>query len=94
MRQHVLIPTVQKRCDKSFCESTFLPLSFSFARTIHTIQGMTVSSDQEGRPPNAINRIICGPDPRNFELTNPSTFYVALTGGTTLEDTTKLNSAI
>ncbi len=55
---------------------------------------MTVGLDQEGRPPNAIKRIICDPGPRNFELTNRSTFYVALTWGTILGDTTKLNSAI
>ena len=55
---------------------------------------MTVGPDQEGKPPNAIKRIICDLGPINFELTNPSTFYVALTQGTTLGDATELNSAI
>ncbi len=94
MQQHVPIPTIQTRCEKGCCGRTFIPLALSFARTIHTIQGMKVGPDQEGRPPNAIKRIICDPGPRSFELTNPSTFYVALTQGTTLGDTTKLNSAI
>ena len=38
--------------------------------------------------------MICDPGPRSFELISPSTFYVALTRGTTLGDATRLNSAI
>ncbi len=69
-------------------------MALFFARTIHTIQGLTVGPDQEGKPPNAIKRMICDPGPRSFELTNPSTFYVAMTRGTTLGDAARLISAI
>ena len=81
-------------CRKHCCFRTFVPLALSHARTIHSFQGETAGPDEPGKPPNNIKKIIIDPGDKSFELINPSLFYVAFSRGTTLGDSSRMNSAI
>ncbi len=48
---------MQTPCNKGCCGRTFVPLALSFARTIHTIEGMTVGPNIKGKPPNPIKKL-------------------------------------
>ena len=97
--QHVPIPCVVTRCDNHCCERTFCPLVLSFAKTIDTFQGLNAGPVDPGKPPNAVQRIICDPGSRQFETSNkPGLFYTIISRATTLgsvsQDGLRHNSAI
>ncbi len=48
----------------------------------------------EGRPENAVQRIIVDPGNRDFEMRSPSLLYTAISRATTLGDNSYLHSAI
>lgn len=97
--QYVPIPCVAIRCNHGCCERTLCPLQLSFAKTIDTFQGLNAGPVDEGKPPNAVQRIICDPGSRQFEgSTKPGLFYTMLSRATTIghlaEDGLRYDSAI
>ena len=84
--KYVPIVPIQHSCDKFCCSQCFLPLKLSYARTIHTFQGSSAGPTTKGQQKNAIQRIICDPGNKEFELRNPGLFYTLLSRATTLGD--------
>ena len=79
----VTVPCNNKKCP---CTRTFIPLKLAFGKTCHTFQGQSAGEVDEGKPPNAVKRIICDPGTRAFEGINPGLFYTILSRATTLGD--------
>jgi hypothetical protein len=82
-----------RRC----CERTFCPLTLCYAKTIDTFQGQNAGPVDDGKPPNAIQCLVCDPGDRTFEARKPSIFYTMLSRATTLgnlKDHKRLDSAI
>jgi hypothetical protein len=95
--QSVPISTVTVSCCSHDCERTYLPLQLAFAKTIDTFQGLNAGPVDAGRPPNAVQRIICDPGNRTFECRKPGLFFTILSRGTTighLENSKRLDSAV
>ena len=91
----VPIPTSSIRCNKGCCERAFVPLEVSFARTIHTFQGLQAGPTEKGKPKKHMyEHIVCDPDKSKYEATNTGLLYTAVSRGTTLGDKDGLNSAI
>jgi hypothetical protein len=92
-----VIPIVPRKqmCRNQCCTRTYIPLSLAFGKTGHTFQGQTVGPVPDGKPENAIKKIIVDPGSRQFEGINCGLFYTLMGRPTTLgvrED--KLSSAI
>ena len=83
-KQHVPIPTITNYCQWSCCERTFCPLKLSFAKTIDTFQGQNAGPVDPGKPPNAIQRIICDPGRREFEARKPGITFTMISRATTI----------
>jgi hypothetical protein len=84
-----------QRCNLKCCTRPYFPLVLAYGKTAHTFQGQTVGPVPEGRPKNAISKIIIDPGTRQFEGLNVGLFYTLLGRGTTLgEESEKLSSSI
>ena len=92
--QLVPIPVTEFRCSNNCCTRTFLPLSVSYARTIHKFQGLSAGPVDEGKIPNIYEVIICDPDAKKVEGRCTGLLYTALSRATTLGDPDGRNSAI
>ena len=66
------------------CTREFIPLTLAFGKTVHTFQGQNAGPVDPGRPPNAVQRIICDPGTRAFEGICVGLFYTILSRATTL----------
>ena len=89
------IPTVESRCRWKCCKRVHIPLDLSFARTIHTFQGLSAGPTEPGKPnTHMYQHIICDPHDRDVESTQTGMLYTAVSRGTTLGDDNGLNSAI
>ena len=89
------IPPCETRCKHGCCTRTNIPLDLSFARTIHTFQGLQAGPTKEGkRKEHMYEHIICDPHDKSVETTQTGMFYTAVSRGTTLGDNNGLNSAI
>ena len=71
--KRVPIAPIKRNCSKFCCKETFLPITVSFARTLHTCQGMNVGPDKD------IKQAVVDPGARNFEILNPGVLYTLLT---------------
>ena len=91
----VPIPPVTIRCNRKCCERAFVPLDLSFARTIHTFQGLQAGPTPPGKPKQHMYEcVICHPDNKSVEATHTGLLYTAISRGTTLGDPNGLNSAV
>ena len=84
----VPIVPVQCICNKHCCTRLFVPLTLAYSKTVHTYQGQSAGPTDEGKPQNAVQRIICDPGTRAFEGVNIGLFYTILSRATTIGDTT------
>ena len=91
---HVPIPVISRQCNKHCCTRKFVPLTLSWARTIHKFQGMSAGPVDKGKFPNMFNSIICDPGKREDERTALGLFYTALSRATTLGNEHGNGSAI
>ena len=97
MPRHVPIVPITVGCNKPFrcCQRTYIPLSLAYGKTAHTFQGQNVGPVPEGRPQNAIQKIIVDPGMRQFEGINVGLLYQLLSCATSIRDgKNKLSSAI
>ena len=89
------IPPVTIRCRKQCCQRAFIPLDLSFARTIHTFQGLQAGPTPKGQQrQHMYEHVICDPDDKSVEATHTGLLYTAVSRGTTLGDSNGLNSAV
>ena len=81
---HVPIYPIERRCKGNCCTRIQIPLSVSWAKTIHTFQGQTVGFPTDTKGPFAVRRIIVDVGERTMEGVNPGLFYVTLSRPTTI----------
>lgn len=94
---YVPIVPVTKSCTNTThcCKKSYVPLSLSFAKTVHTFQGQNVGPVQPGRPENQILRLVCDPGAKSFEGNNPGLFFTIVSRVTTMGDEyNKMTSAL
>jgi PIF1-like helicase len=95
LKQCIPIVPFTVLCKYKCCSRTFLPLALAYGKTAHTFQGQNVGPVPEGRPRNAIQKIIVDPGTRQFEGANVGLFYQLLSRATTIGTPgDKLSSAI
>ena len=87
LKQYVPIPVVKTACRHKCCQRSYIPLKLSYGRTVHTFQGQSAGPTEEGKPPNAVQRIIVDPGNKQFEGLNPGLFYTILSRITTIGTT-------
>jgi len=92
--KYVPLPNVVSECDLRCCSREHPPLSLSFAKTIHSTQGINAGPTPDGQPDNAIKCLVIDPGEKEFETKCPGTAYTAFSRGTTLGGNDFLNSAI
>lgn len=81
-------------CKQRCCLRTYLPITLSYARTIHKFQGLSAGPVDKGKISNPYPRIICDPDEGKYEGSATGLFYTALSRAATLGDKHGLGSAI
>jgi hypothetical protein len=88
------MPMTQTRCKKGCCTRTFLPLELSFARTLHTFQGLSAGECGNDNYKSAVTTIICDPDIKVVESKSTGFFYTMISRARSLGDENGLNSSI
>jgi len=92
--KYVPIVPISVQCQNHCCIKYYIPLSLSFAKTVHTYQGQNVGEVDEGRQENAIQRIIVDPGDKKFEGNNPGISYTISSRGSNMGEHDKMRSAI
>lgn len=92
--QSLPIPVVKVNCKHKCCQRTYLPLTLSFARSIHKFQGLQAGPTSQDQPSNMYTSLIVDPGTRSREGTCPGLLYTAVSRATTLGDESGLGSAL
>ena len=82
--QYVPIAPISVSCQHGCCKRKQIPLVLAFARTIHTLQGVSIGPTKPNQPENAYNYIIVSVGPKFFESRWPGHSYVVLSRPTTI----------
>ena len=80
----VPIAPITVRCDKKCCSRSQIPLGLSFARTIHTLQGISVGPTKPGQPKNSVPYLIASIGPKSMETCWTGLTYVVCSRPTTI----------
>jgi len=92
--KYVPLVPVSVVCKKRCCMKYYIPLSLSFAKTVHTFQGQNVGGVEDGKQKNSIKRIIVDPGNRGMEGINPGILYTISSRGTNMGEMQKMKSAV
>ena len=89
----VPIAPISVKCEHNCCTRTQIPLALSFAKTIHTLQGLSVGPTKPGQRENSIKYLVASIGKKSAETRWPGLTYVVCSRPTTIGTNTDPTSS-